>query len=62
MKWLTILINPGSSLGGARPKASVVDDRKNLWIVKFHSKVDNNDIGGWEMVSNELARNAYRKN
>jgi serine/threonine-protein kinase HipA len=58
MKWLTILINPGSSLGGARPKASVVDDRKNLWIAKFPSKADNKDIGGWEMVSNELARNA----
>lgn len=58
MKWLTILINPGSSLGGARPKASVVDDRKNLWIAKFPSKADNKDIGGWEMVSNELARYA----
>jgi len=58
LKWLTILINPGSSLGGARPKASVVDDKKNLWIAKFPSKSDIKDIGGWEMVTNELARNA----
>jgi len=58
MKWLNILINPGSSLGGARPKASVVDDKKNLWIAKFPSKSDIKDIGGWEMVTNELARNA----
>jgi serine/threonine-protein kinase HipA len=58
LKWLTILINPGSSLGGARPKASVVDDNKNLWIAKFPSKSDIKDIGGWEMVTNELARNA----
>jgi serine/threonine-protein kinase HipA len=58
LKWLNILINPGSSLGGARPKASVVDDKKNLWIAKFPSKSDTKDIGGWEMVTNELARNA----
>ena len=58
LKWLSILINPGSSLGGARPKASVVDDRNNLWIAKFPSKSDIKDIGGWEMVTNELARNA----
>ena len=58
LNWLNILINPGSSLGGARPKASVVDDEKNLWIAKFPSKSDIKDIGGWEMVTNELARNA----
>ena len=57
LKWLNILINPGSSLGGARPKASVIDDKENLWIAKFPSKTDIKDIGGWEMVTNELARN-----
>jgi len=57
-KWLNILVNPGSSLGGARPKASIVDDKKNLWIAKFPRKSDIKDIGGWEMVTNELARNA----
>ena len=58
LKWLNILINPGSSLGGTRPKASVLDDKQNLWIAKFPSKYDSKDIGGWEMVTNELARNA----
>ncbi len=58
MKWLNILINPGSSLGGSRPKASILDDKKNLWIAKFPSKSDIKDIGGWEMVTNELARNS----
>ena len=57
-KWLMMLVNPGSSLGGARPKASVPDIRKNLWIAKFPSKTDTKDIGGWEMVANELASNA----
>jgi len=58
LKWLTMLVNPGSSLGGSRPKASVIDDRKNLWIAKFPSKTDIKDIGGWEMVANELATNS----
>lgn len=58
LKWLTMLVNSGSSLGGARPKASVLDDKKNLWIAKFPSKTDVKDIGGWEMVANEIARNA----
>jgi serine/threonine-protein kinase HipA len=57
-KWLMMLLNPGSSLGGARPKASVIDSKKNLWIAKFPSKSDNKDVGGWEMVANELAGNA----
>jgi serine/threonine-protein kinase HipA len=57
-KWLMMLVNPGSSLGGARPKASVIDNKKNLWIAKFPSKTDTKDIGGWEMVANELASNA----
>ncbi len=58
LKWLNILVNPGSSLGGSRPKANVIDDKKNLWIAKFPGKSDIKDIGGWEMVTNELARNA----
>ncbi len=57
-KWLTMLVNPGSSLGGARPKASVIDYKNNLWIAKFPSKTDMKDIGGWEMVASELATNA----
>lgn len=54
-KWLNLLISPGSSLGGARPKASVIDSNGNLWIAKFPSRKDERDIGGWETVVNELA-------
>lgn len=57
-KWLTMLVNPGSSLGGARPKASVLDKANTLWIAKFPSKSDTKDIGGWEMVVNELAKSS----
>ena len=58
LKWLIMLVNPGSSLGGARPKASVLDKEGNLWIAKFPGKTDKKDIGGWEMVANEIAINA----
>ena len=54
-KWLNQLIKPGSSLGGARPKATVVDTGNQLWIAKFPSKHDENDTGAWEMVAHELA-------
>lgn len=57
-KWLTMLVNPGSSIGGARPKASVTDDKKKLWIAKFPSRNDDKDIGAWEMVANDLAKKA----
>ena len=55
LKWLNMLMAPGSSLGGARPKASVLDAKGHLWIAKFPSKNDNQDIGAWEMVVHELA-------
>ncbi|MGQ3014203.1 MAG: type II toxin-antitoxin system HipA family toxin [Flavobacteriales bacterium] len=55
LKWLSMLIAPGSSLGGARPKASVTDKNGKLWIAKFPSRYDDSDIGGWEMVTHELA-------
>jgi serine/threonine-protein kinase HipA len=58
LKWLNMLIAPGSSLGGARPKASVVDPKNNLWIAKFPSTHDNKDTGAWEMVVNELGKKA----
>lgn len=54
-RWLNQLIKPGSSLGGARPKATVVDTKNQLWIAKFPSKNDENDTGAWEMVAHELA-------
>ena len=55
LKWLNMLVAPGSSLGGARPKASVLDNNDHMWIAKFPSKNDQSDIGGWEIVTYELA-------
>lgn len=55
-KWLNQLIGPGSSLGGARPKASVVDVDGSLWIAKFPSKRDTYNIAGWEKVVHDLAK------
>lgn len=57
-KWLKMLIAPGGSLGGARPKASVLDDSGSLWIAKFPSRVDDHDMGAWEEVAHVLARRA----
>ncbi|WP_263408848.1 type II toxin-antitoxin system HipA family toxin [Terriglobus tenax] len=57
-KWLGQLIAPGSSLGGARPKASVRDEEGTLCIAKFPSRQDLRDIGAWELVANSLAREA----
>jgi serine/threonine-protein kinase HipA len=54
--WLRMLIAPGGSLGGARPKASVVDPEGHLWIAKFPSVRDEYDMGGWELVVQTLAR------
>ena len=55
---LNLLIAPGSSLGGARPKAGIVDDKGHPWIAKFPSKNDEFNIGAWEIVVNELAQKA----
>jgi serine/threonine-protein kinase HipA len=55
-QWLSVLIDPGSSLGGARPKASVIDDKEHLWIAKFPSSRDEKNAGAWEMVLHELAK------
>ncbi len=55
-KWLNQLLRPGSSLGGARPKATVADVAGQLWIAKFPSKNDTNNTGAWEKVVHDLAR------
>ena len=55
LKWLALLIAPGSSLGGARPKAGVLDEKNRLWIAKFPSVNDEQDAGAWEMVLHHLA-------
>lgn len=57
-KWLLMLVAPGRSLGGARPKASVVDAKGALWIAKFPSRDDVTDMGAWEAVLHVLARRA----
>ncbi|MGB6152871.1 MAG: HipA domain-containing protein [Pricia sp.] len=54
-KWIAVLIAPGSSLGGARPKANVFDTQKNLWIAKFPSKTDTIDKALWEYLAYQLA-------
>jgi serine/threonine-protein kinase HipA len=54
-KWLAILIAPGSSLGGARPKANILDKDKNLWIAKFPAKNDTIDKAAWEFLAYKLA-------
>jgi len=56
LKWLYLLLAPGSSLGGARPKAGVRHTDSSLWIAKFPSKDDVFDVGAWEMVVHELAK------
>ncbi len=56
-KWLAVLMAPGSSLGGARPKANIMDEHGNLWIAKFPSKNDNTDKGTWEFLAYQLAIN-----
>ena len=57
-KWIAQLVKPGSSLGGARPKASVVDTDKTLYIAKFSSRKDDYDAGLWEHFSHQLAMKA----
>ena len=58
LKWLMLLLAPGSSLGGARPKASVVNEQGHLWMAKFPSGQDTHDVGAWEAVVNTLAQQA----
>ncbi|WP_298148776.1 type II toxin-antitoxin system HipA family toxin [Flavobacterium sp.] len=57
-KWLGVLIAPGSSLGGARPKANVLDADKSIWIAKFPSKTDTIDKAAWEFLAYQLATRA----
>ena len=54
-KQLAILLAPGSSLGGARPKANILDEHGDLWIAKFPSKGDINDKAAWEFLAYRLA-------
>lgn len=57
-KWLAVLVAPGASLGGARPKANFTAADGTLWIGKFPARDDDRDVGAWEYVVNALARRA----
>lgn len=54
-EWLRVLVAPGSSLGGARPKANLVAEDGSLWIAKFPSADDDYDVAIWEKLLHELA-------
>jgi serine/threonine-protein kinase HipA len=53
---VALLVAPGSSLGGARPKANYLAPDGSLWIAKFPSKTDRRDVAAWEHVYANLAR------
>lgn len=55
---LRLLLAPGSSLGGARPKASVRDRDERLLIAKFPQKNDEHNMVLWEAIALQLAQRA----
>lgn len=57
-KWLAVLVAPGASLGGARPKANFTNTDGSLWIGKFPARDDDRDVGAWEYVVHQLAQEA----
>lgn len=57
-KWIQQLVHPGTSLGGARPKAGVVDENGKLCVAKFPSRKDDYDVALWEHHSHLLANEA----
>ena len=57
-KWLLQLVHPGTSLGGARPKAGVMNDEGMLCVAKFPSRNDEYNVGLWEHHSHLLAKEA----
>lgn len=57
-QWLAQLLAPGTSLGGARPKASFSAEDGSLWLAKFPAHDDRRDIGAWEYLAWQLARDA----
>jgi serine/threonine-protein kinase HipA len=54
-QWLKVLVAPGASLGGARPKASFTETNGSLWIAKFPAHDDTRDVGAWEALAQRLA-------
>lgn len=57
-RWLAVLVAPGASLGGARPKANFREADKSLWIAKFPAADDQIDSALWESVLHALAHRA----
>ena len=57
-RWIQQLVHPGSSLGGARPKAGVRDTDGCLYVAKFPSRNDDYDVSLWEHLSHLLAKKA----
>lgn len=57
-KWLAQLLHPGTSLGGARPKASVIDEDGSLTVAKFPSGKDDYDVAQWEHLCHVMGRKA----
>lgn len=54
-EWIELLLAPGSSLGGGRPKANIIDEAGHLWIAKFPSSGDTIDKAAWEYLAYQLA-------
>ncbi len=57
-KWIAMLMAPGSALGGARPKANILDEDKHPMIAKFPSRNDTIDKAAWEFLAYRLALQA----
>jgi serine/threonine-protein kinase HipA len=56
--WLATLIAPGTSMGGARPKATFTQNDGTMWLAKFPAHDDRHDWGAWEHLTHQLAREA----
>ena len=50
------IVAPGSSLGGARPKASILDNNGQLYMAKFPAKNDTLNVPVWEAVAFSIAK------
>lgn len=57
-KWLVQLLHPGMSLGGARPKSSVIDEDGSMTVAKFPSRKDDYDVALWEHFCHVMGRKA----
>ncbi len=55
-EWLENLFHQGSSLGGARPKANVMDEKGRLCIAKIPSISDDYDVALWEHFAHVAAK------